>query len=106
MMSWIIGKQRPGMNVLGSTWAFKIKCYPNVTINKLKAHHCVLGYQQIDGVDVFDTYAPVVSFSTVCLLLVMSICLGWVSAQIDYTAVFVNAIVEEEIYVEIPQGYK
>eukprot|EP00957_Ditylum_brightwellii_P169408 12894155-Ditylum_brightwellii.AAC.1 len=76
MKSWIIVKQRPGMNVLGSIWAFKIKCYPIGTINKLKAHLCVLYDQQIDGLDVFDTYAPVVSFSTVHLLVVMSICLG------------------------------
>eukprot|EP00957_Ditylum_brightwellii_P168923 12857650-Ditylum_brightwellii.AAC.1 len=36
----------------------------------------------------------------------MSIRLGWASAQIDYTAAFVNAVVEEEMYVDMPRGYK
>eukprot|EP00957_Ditylum_brightwellii_P131539 10032617-Ditylum_brightwellii.AAC.1 len=36
----------------------------------------------------------------------MLIQLVWTSAQIDYTAAFVNAVVEEEIYVDMPWGYK
>eukprot|EP00957_Ditylum_brightwellii_P147895 11261430-Ditylum_brightwellii.AAC.1 len=99
MAYWVIIKRTNGMNVLDSTWAFKVKRLPNGTINKLKACLCVHRDQQIEGVDVFGTYALVVNFSTVCLLLVMSIRLGWTSAQIDYTAAFVNAAVEEEIYV-------
>eukprot|EP00957_Ditylum_brightwellii_P210851 15365482-Ditylum_brightwellii.AAC.2 len=36
----------------------------------------------------------------------MPIRLGWVCAQIDYTAAFVNVAVEEEIYADMSQGYK
>eukprot|EP00957_Ditylum_brightwellii_P118522 9039329-Ditylum_brightwellii.AAC.1 len=57
MKSWIIVRRKAGMNMLGSTWAFKVKWFLNGTINKLKAHLCVCGDQQIEGVDVFDTYA-------------------------------------------------
>eukprot|EP00957_Ditylum_brightwellii_P062073 4710882-Ditylum_brightwellii.AAC.1 len=60
MESWIVMQHLDAMNVLGSTWAFKVKCFPNGTINKLKACLCVQGDQQIDGVDVFDTYASVI----------------------------------------------
>eukprot|EP00957_Ditylum_brightwellii_P198250 15106279-Ditylum_brightwellii.AAC.1 len=106
MKSWIIVKRKARMNMLGSTWAFKVKWFPNGTINKLKACLCMQGNQQIEGVDVFGTYAPVVNFSTVCLLLIMLIRLGWASAQINYTASFINVAVEEEINVEMTQGYK
>eukprot|EP00957_Ditylum_brightwellii_P014729 1110292-Ditylum_brightwellii.AAC.1 len=106
MKSWIIVKRRPEMNVFGSTWAFRIKQFSNGTINKLKVRLCICGNQQTEGVNVFNTFAPVVNFSTVCLLIVMSIQLGWTLAHIDYTAAFVNATVEEETYVGIPQGYK
>eukprot|EP00957_Ditylum_brightwellii_P009167 693713-Ditylum_brightwellii.AAC.1 len=69
MESWIIVRHTDDMNILGSTWVFKVKRFPNGTINKLKAWLCVQGNQQIDRVDEFDTYAPVVSFSTARLLL-------------------------------------
>eukprot|EP00957_Ditylum_brightwellii_P190616 14510564-Ditylum_brightwellii.AAC.1 len=97
MKSWIIVERGAEMNVLESTWAFKVTQFQNRTINNLKTCLCVQGDQQIEGVNIFDTYNLVVNFSTICLLLVMSIRLGWASAQIDYIAAFVNAAVEEEI---------
>ena len=94
------------MNVLSSTWSFKVKRYPNGTIKKLKARFCVRGYEQIEGVDYFDTYAPVVSWTTVRLLLVLSIVLNLSTKQVDYTAAFAQAPVTDNIYVEIPRGFK
>lgn len=41
-----------------------------------KARVFVRGDQQVNGVDVFETYAPVVSWITVQILLVLSIVLG------------------------------
>ena len=57
---WEKISQTKDMNVLESTWAFKIKRYPNRTIRKLKARFCVRGYQQIKGVIYFEMYAPAV----------------------------------------------
>ena len=50
-----------GGNVLQSTWVYKRKRYPDGSLRKYKAIFCVRGDQQIDGLDVFDTYALVVS---------------------------------------------
>ena len=72
------------MNVLDSTWAFKIKRFPDGLIRKLKARFCVRGDQQIEGIDFFDTFAPVVQWSTVRMLLVLSLTLGLATKQVDY----------------------
>eukprot|EP00957_Ditylum_brightwellii_P046369 3519658-Ditylum_brightwellii.AAC.1 len=48
MKSWIIVKRKAGMNMMGSTWAFKVKWFPNRTINKLKTCLCMQGDQQIE----------------------------------------------------------
>eukprot|EP00957_Ditylum_brightwellii_P206380 15348130-Ditylum_brightwellii.AAC.2 len=85
---------------------FQIKQYPNGTINKLKAHLCMHGDQQIEDVNVFDTYAPVMNFFMAYLMLIMSIRLGCASNQINYTAAFAHAAVDEEIYVDMLQEYK
>ena len=49
-----------GCQVIECTWAFKRKCYPDGTVKKLKARLCIRGDLQELGVDVFDTYSPVV----------------------------------------------
>ena len=63
------------MNVLDSIWAFKIKRFPDGTLRKLKARFCVKGFQQIEGVDYFETYAPVVFWIMVRIMLVLSLIL-------------------------------
>jgi hypothetical protein len=52
-------------NVLPSTWAFKIKPYPDGRVKKFKARFCARGKKQKEGIDYFETWAPVVQWSTV-----------------------------------------
>ena len=104
MKAWDVvpRSEAKGKNILGTTWVFKRKRYPDGTIRKLKARLCVRGDQQIEGVDFFETYAPVVQWSTVRLLLVMSLVLGLATKQVDYTLAFVHADIDDEVYVEMP----
>lgn len=83
------------MNVINSIWAFKIKRCPNGIICKLKARFCVRGDMQIKGVDVFDTFTPVVQWATVVNLLILSLQLNLAIAQVDDAIVFSQAILEE-----------
>ena len=115
---WEETPQEPWMNVVKSTWAFKVKRYPDSTVKKLKARFCVRGDTQVEGVDFFDTYAPVVQWSTVRLLLILSILLNLQTCQVDYTAAFVHAPIDMEedvpdsaksgkdVYVEMPKGFR
>jgi hypothetical protein len=57
--------------VIESTWVFKLKQLPDGSPSKFKARFCVRGDLQQEGVDYFETYAPVVHWSTVLLLLTM-----------------------------------
>ena len=60
-----------GKVILSGTWAFKLKCLPDGTNSKLKAKYCIRGGKQIEGIDYFDIYAPIVQWSTVRLVLTM-----------------------------------
>ena len=97
-------KRPSGANILDSTWAFRRKRYPDGSLKKYKARFCVRGDQQIEGVDVFDTYAPVVSWITVRLLLVMSIVFNMCTQQVDYTNAFCQAPLDQTVFVELPGG--
>ena len=65
-----------GSNVLQPTWAFKRERYPEDIPKKHKARFCIKGDQQIEGIDVFETHAPVASWITVRILLVLFLVLG------------------------------
>jgi hypothetical protein len=95
-----------GANVLQSTWAFRKKRYPDGHLKKFKARFCVRGDQQVDGVDVFETYAPVVSWITVRILLVLSLVLGLATQQVDYTNAFCQAPLDQTVFVELPKGFE
>jgi hypothetical protein len=64
MDTWDIVDGEEWMNVLPSTWAFKCKRYPDGSIRKFKARFCARGDRQIEGVDFFDTFAPVINWTT------------------------------------------
>ena len=108
MDSWTVMDRTDDMNVLPSTWAFKCKRFPDGLIKKFKARFCARGDKQIQGIDFFETYAPVVMWITVRLMLILECLLGLVSKQGDVTCAFLHAHLEEgeDVYLEMPQGFK
>ena len=92
--------------VLPGTWTFKRKRYPDGRIRKYKARFCLRGDKQIIGVDDFETYAPVVQWSSVRLCFILSVILGLSSRQVDYTNAFVQTQVKSPMFVELPKGFE
>ena len=95
-----------GRKILASTWAFKRKRYPDGSVKKLKARLVARGDQQIEGVDYFDSFSPVVQWSTIRLLLILSIMLDLETVQVDYTLAFVQAPAENDTFVEMPRMFE
>ena len=65
MKTFDIVDKAPWMKIISSVWAFKRKRYPNGSIRKLKARLCARGFEQREGIDYFETFAPVVQWLTV-----------------------------------------
>jgi hypothetical protein len=103
---WEVVSRELADKILPSTWTYKVKRYPDGSVRKLKARFCARRDCQIEGVDFFDTYAPVVSWHTVRTLLVLSIVLGLHTKQVDYTLAFCQAPIDTDVYVEMPRGFK
>lgn len=94
-----------GAQILGSTWVFKRKRHPDGLLDKLKARCCLRGDEQIHTTEREDVYAPVVDWSSLRLLLTMSLQFDWCTRQIDFKNAFVQATLPEPLYMRIPQGY-
>lgn len=108
MGAWEVVDREEDMNVIDSTWAFKLKRYPDGMVKKFKARFCARGDQQLEGIDFFETYAPVVQWTTVRLMLILEILLGLKSKQGDITAAFLHADLDEKekVYVQMPLGFR
>ena len=104
---WEEVRREPWMAVLPSTWAFRVKRTWDGTICKMKARFCARGDLQQANVhyDPFNIWSPVVSWTTVRLMLILSAQMELASRQVDYTAAFVHAPIDSEIYVEMPRGF-
>jgi hypothetical protein len=101
--TWETVDRPTGKAVLKGTWAFKLKRLPDGTPYRYKARFCARGDMQTEGVDFFETYAPVVQWSTIRLLLSTVLTEGWTTRQVDYTNAFAQAELKEEVYVECPR---
>ena len=52
---------------------FKLKLFPDNLINKFKGHFCARGDQQLEGIYLFKTYAPVMQRITINLILILEV---------------------------------
>jgi hypothetical protein len=103
---WTLVRRKPGMKVLPMTWALRLKRFPDGLAKKFKARFCVCGNFQVEGIDFFETWAPVVQWTTVRAMMILAAKTNLCTAQADITAAFVHAPLDEgeEIYVHQPQG--
>ena len=66
---WSIVPKNDVMNVIGTKWVFRNKMDENGNIVKNKAMPIAKGYNQEEGIDFDETYAPVARLEGVRLLL-------------------------------------
>ena len=95
-----------GTKILPLTWVFKLKQYPDGQPWKFKARLCVCGDHQVEGIDYFEKYAPVVSWSTVRMLLTMTVHENLQTCMVDFINPFAQATLREDVYVELPRMYE
>ena len=102
--AWEITDQSEAKNIkiIPGTWVFRRKRNPAGEITKWKARWVVRGdLQEVD----FDTYAPVVSWSTVLIFMVLSRFLGWTMMALDFDNVFIQARLDDPVYTYLPRGF-
>ena len=102
---WELADLPKGKKPIGSKWLFKKKYHPDGSISAYKARLVAKGYRQREGIDYFDTYAPVARISSIRTLLAISALKGLYVHQMDVKTAFLNGNLNEEIYLEQPEGF-
>ena len=83
---------------------FKKKYHPDGSIEKYKVRLVAKGFTQKHNIDYFDTFAPVIRISSMCVLLALTSIQKLVIHQMDVKTTFLNGELEEEVYMTQPEG--
>ena len=88
-----------------SKWLFKIKHKADGSVEKHKTRFVAEGFYQKNGVDYDKTFAPVARYTSIKTIIAIASAMGWKLHQMDAKTAFLNCIIEEEVYIEQPEGF-
>ncbi|CAL8084501.1 unnamed protein product [Prunus armeniaca] len=103
--TWELVDLPPGNRPIGYKWIFKKKLKADGTIDKYKARLVAKGYRQKEGLDFFDTYSPVTRITSIRMLIAITSIYDMEIHQMDVKIAFLNGELDEEIYMEQPEGF-
>jgi hypothetical protein len=90
-----------GRKTIDNRWVFDVK--PD---GRKRARLVAKGFKQIEGLDYDQVFSPVVRFETVRLILAMAALENWVITGLDVKTAFLYGELDEDIYMEQPQGFR
>jgi hypothetical protein len=96
-------KNKDGVSYI---WLFKIKHVANGSIEKYKARFVARGFSQKEGIDYEETFALVARYTSIRTIIALAAKMKWKLHQMDVKIAFLNGVIEEEVYIEQPQGFE
>ena len=102
---WELVPKPKGVNVIGTKWIFKNKSNEHGTVIRNKSRLVAQGYTQVERIDFDETFAPVTRLESIRILLAIASHLNFKLYQMDVESVFLNGMLQEEVYVEQPKGF-
>ena len=91
--------------MIGTKWVFRNKLDENGQVTRNKAILVCKGYAQIEGIDFEETFAPVARMEAIRTILAYACSKRIKVYQMDVKSTFLNGELEEEVYIEQPQGF-
>jgi len=89
-------------NIIGCEWVFRNKMDESGVITRNKAKLVAKCYNQEEGIDYGETFAPVARLEAVRLLLAFACMSAFKLFQMDVKCAFLNGIINDEVYVQHP----
>jgi hypothetical protein len=103
--TWVLVDLPSDSNTIGCKWVFRRKYRTDGTIQTFKARLVAKGFRQREEIDYFDTYAPVARITSIRVLITLASIYKPVVHQMDVKTAFLNGDLDEEVYMDQPEGF-
>jgi hypothetical protein len=95
-----------GTNVLPVKWVYKKKTDETGALTQFKGRITPKGFRQLKGKDYFEVFAHTGKYKTLRVALALAAAMDLEINQLDVPSAFVRADLEEEVYMEMPEGFR
>ncbi|CAL9026013.1 unnamed protein product, partial [Prunus brigantina] len=102
---WDLVELPEGCKQVGCKWVFKTKCDSNGNIERYKARLVAKGFTQKEGIDYKETFSPVSKKDSLRIIMALVAHYDLELHQMDVKTAFLNGSLEEEVYMDQPEGF-
>ncbi|GJV93194.1 retrovirus-related pol polyprotein from transposon TNT 1-94 [Tanacetum coccineum] len=93
---WTLVPKPHGKTIIGTKWIWKNKMDENGIVIKNKARLVAQGYNQQEGIDYEETFAPVARLEAIRIFLAYAAYMGFMVYQMDVKSAFLNGKISKE----------
>ncbi|MCO5596439.1 hypothetical protein L7F22_050502 [Adiantum nelumboides] len=104
--TWELVPLPEGKKSIGCKWVYKVKHNANGSISRYKDRLVAKSYAQMYDIDYEKTFSPVAKMAIIRTVIVVAASKGWLLHQMDVKNAFLHGDLQEEVYMEQPQGYE
>ena len=103
--TWSLVERPKDRKAIRCRWTYKIKRNVDGSIERRKGRLVAKGFEQKLGIDYEKTFSPVVKHDSLRCVLAIAAAEDLELMQLDVTTAFLYGELEEELYLEQPQGF-
>ena len=102
---WELVPRPKDKNVIGTKWDFKNKLNEDGRVTRNKSKLVCKGYTQVEGINFEENFAPMAIMEAIRMSLAHAFSKRINVYQMDVKPTFLNGELEEEFYIENPNGF-
>ncbi|GJW52452.1 retrovirus-related pol polyprotein from transposon TNT 1-94 [Tanacetum coccineum] len=102
---WELVPHSKSTTFIGTKWVYRNTLEENGIVSQNKARLVAQGYNQQEGINYDETYAPVARFESIRILLAYACALDFKLFQMGIKSAFLNGFINEEVYMAQPSGF-
>ncbi|XP_047256207.1 uncharacterized mitochondrial protein AtMg00820-like [Capsicum annuum] len=100
---WHLVPHPKDRSVIETKWVYRNKVNEHGTVTRNKERLVVQGYNQEEGIDFNETFAPIARFEAIRLLVAFVVYIEFILYHMDVKSSFLNGILKKELYVKHPR---